>query len=152
MLILFTSIWLHRLMLTCATHHSTNHCCCSSQTWKPSKLLSASPAWSSRPWQKSAECSVSLSVPEDLIHHCVYDFRLANLFPLTIFASFADIRRSEELSLLKPPDDSSKKKKKKDKNSPQGDIWDIWDSLSGGPGGTGTATCIAKLNYNNHFT
>ncbi|XP_008286185.1 fermitin family homolog 1 [Stegastes partitus] len=47
-----------------------------------------------------------------------------------------NIRRSEELSLLKPPDDPSKKKKKKDKNSPQDDLWDI-DLLSGGPGGTG---------------
>uniref|UniRef100_A0A8C3G586 FERM domain containing kindlin 1 n=1 Tax=Cyclopterus lumpus TaxID=8103 RepID=A0A8C3G586_CYCLU len=36
-----------------------------------------------------------------------------------------NIRRSEELSLLKPPDDPSKKKKKKDKNSAQEDIWDI---------------------------
>lgn len=48
-----------------------------------------------------------------------------------------NIRRSEELSLLKPPDDPSKKKKKKDKNSTQEDIWDI-DLLRGGPGGTGT--------------
>uniref|UniRef100_A0A665V6H9 PH domain-containing protein n=1 Tax=Echeneis naucrates TaxID=173247 RepID=A0A665V6H9_ECHNA len=48
-----------------------------------------------------------------------------------------NIRRSEELSLLKPPDDPSKKKKKKDKNSLQDDLWDI-DLLSGGPGGTGT--------------
>uniref|UniRef100_A0A8C3G5C9 FERM domain containing kindlin 1 n=1 Tax=Cyclopterus lumpus TaxID=8103 RepID=A0A8C3G5C9_CYCLU len=47
-----------------------------------------------------------------------------------------NIRRSEELSLLKPPDDPSKKKKKKDKNSAQEDIWDI-DLFSGGPGGTG---------------
>ncbi|TMS12074.1 Fermitin family-like protein 1 [Larimichthys crocea] len=46
------------------------------------------------------------------------------------------IRRSEELSLLKPPYDPSKKKKKKDKNSAHDDIWDI-DLLSGGPGGTG---------------
>uniref|UniRef100_A0A8C6KXC5 FERM domain containing kindlin 1 n=1 Tax=Nothobranchius furzeri TaxID=105023 RepID=A0A8C6KXC5_NOTFU len=52
------------------------------------------------------------------------------------------IRRSEELSLLKPPDDPSKKKKKKEKNSPQDDIWDIWDSLNGGLGGTGTASFI----------
>uniref|UniRef100_A0A8C3A4Q7 FERM domain containing kindlin 1 n=1 Tax=Cyclopterus lumpus TaxID=8103 RepID=A0A8C3A4Q7_CYCLU len=50
-----------------------------------------------------------------------------------------NIRRSEELSLLKPPDDPSKKKKKKDKNSAQEDIWDI-DLFSGGPGGTGTET------------
>ncbi|XP_014857398.1 PREDICTED: fermitin family homolog 1 [Poecilia mexicana] len=48
-----------------------------------------------------------------------------------------NIRRSEELSLLKPPEDWSKKKKKKDKNSPQEDIWDIWDALNVGQGGTG---------------
>uniref|UniRef100_A0A8C4I827 FERM domain containing kindlin 1 n=1 Tax=Dicentrarchus labrax TaxID=13489 RepID=A0A8C4I827_DICLA len=48
-----------------------------------------------------------------------------------------NIRRSEELSLLKPPDDPSRKKKKKDKNSANDDLWDI-DLLSGGPGGTGT--------------
>uniref|UniRef100_A0A8C4I5V9 FERM domain containing kindlin 1 n=1 Tax=Dicentrarchus labrax TaxID=13489 RepID=A0A8C4I5V9_DICLA len=47
-----------------------------------------------------------------------------------------NIRRSEELSLLKPPDDPSRKKKKKDKNSANDDLWDI-DLLSGGPGGTG---------------
>uniref|UniRef100_A0AAQ5Z7C1 PH domain-containing protein n=1 Tax=Amphiprion ocellaris TaxID=80972 RepID=A0AAQ5Z7C1_AMPOC len=47
-----------------------------------------------------------------------------------------NIRRSEELSLLKPPDDPSRKKKKRDKNSPQEELWDI-DLLSGGPGGTG---------------
>uniref|UniRef100_A0A8C5I668 PH domain-containing protein n=1 Tax=Gouania willdenowi TaxID=441366 RepID=A0A8C5I668_GOUWI len=46
-----------------------------------------------------------------------------------------NIRRSEELSLLKPPDDPSKKKKKKDKNSPHEDLWDI-DLLSGGTSGT----------------
>lgn len=49
----------------------------------------------------------------------------------------SDIRRPEELSLLKPPDDASKKKKKKDKDSEQEEIWDI-DLLSGGPSGTGT--------------
>ncbi|KAF3849647.1 hypothetical protein F7725_019366 [Dissostichus mawsoni] len=43
-----------------------------------------------------------------------------------------NIRRSEELSLLKPPE----KKKKKSKNSAQEDIWDI-DLAGGGPGGTG---------------
>uniref|UniRef100_A0A3Q3VVI9 PH domain-containing protein n=1 Tax=Mola mola TaxID=94237 RepID=A0A3Q3VVI9_MOLML len=48
-----------------------------------------------------------------------------------------DIRRSEELSLLKPPDDPSKKKKKRDKDSAQDDIWDI-DLLSAGPGSAGT--------------
>uniref|UniRef100_A0AAQ4RNQ4 FERM domain containing kindlin 1 n=1 Tax=Gasterosteus aculeatus aculeatus TaxID=481459 RepID=A0AAQ4RNQ4_GASAC len=48
-----------------------------------------------------------------------------------------NIRRSEELSLLKPPDDPSKKKKKKDKNSAEEDIWDV-DLFGGGPGGTGT--------------
>uniref|UniRef100_A0AAQ4R4L5 FERM domain containing kindlin 1 n=1 Tax=Gasterosteus aculeatus aculeatus TaxID=481459 RepID=A0AAQ4R4L5_GASAC len=47
-----------------------------------------------------------------------------------------NIRRSEELSLLKPPDDPSKKKKKKDKNSAEEDIWDV-DLFGGGPGGTG---------------
>uniref|UniRef100_A0A8C4NWV6 FERM domain containing kindlin 1 n=1 Tax=Dicentrarchus labrax TaxID=13489 RepID=A0A8C4NWV6_DICLA len=46
-----------------------------------------------------------------------------------------NIRRSEELSLLKPPDDPSRKKKKKDKNSANDDLWDI-DLLSGGPGAT----------------
>ncbi|XP_010776811.1 fermitin family homolog 1 [Notothenia coriiceps] len=43
-----------------------------------------------------------------------------------------NIRRSEELSLLKPPE----KKKKKSKNSAKEDIWDI-DLAGGGPGGTG---------------
>nr|XP_020459246.1 fermitin family homolog 1 isoform X2 [Monopterus albus] len=63
-------------------------------------------------------------------------------FSSVVFKTVAEIcqmlsiRRSEELSLLKPPDDPSKKKKKKDKSSPQDDIWDI-DLLSGGPGGTG---------------
>lgn len=51
----------------------------------------------------------------------------------------SDIRRSEELSLLKPPDDPSKKKKKKDKNSAEEDIWDV-DLFGGGPGGTGTVS------------
>uniref|UniRef100_A0A671U2W5 FERM domain containing kindlin 1 n=1 Tax=Sparus aurata TaxID=8175 RepID=A0A671U2W5_SPAAU len=51
-----------------------------------------------------------------------------------------NIRRSEELSLLKPPDDPSKKKKRS-KNSALDDIWDI-DLLSGGPGGTGTKHLI----------
>uniref|UniRef100_G3PFX8 FERM domain containing kindlin 1 n=1 Tax=Gasterosteus aculeatus aculeatus TaxID=481459 RepID=G3PFX8_GASAC len=50
-----------------------------------------------------------------------------------------NIRRSEELSLLKPPDDPSKKKKKKDKNSAEEDIWDV-DLFGGGPGGTGTVS------------
>ncbi|XP_070781570.1 fermitin family homolog 1 isoform X2 [Enoplosus armatus] len=54
-----------------------------------------------------------------------------------------NIRRSEELSLLKPPDDPSKKKKKKDKNSAQNDIWDI-DLLSGGPGGTVSSPMYSK--------
>lgn len=53
--------------------------------------------------------------------------------------STSDIRRSEELSLLKPPDDPSKKKKKKDKDSEQEDIWDI-DLLSVGPGSAGTVS------------
>uniref|UniRef100_A0A8K9V8B8 FERM domain containing kindlin 1 n=1 Tax=Oncorhynchus mykiss TaxID=8022 RepID=A0A8K9V8B8_ONCMY len=47
-----------------------------------------------------------------------------------------NIRRPEELSLLKPPDDPSKKKKKKDKNPALDDILDM-DSISGGSGGTG---------------
>uniref|UniRef100_A0A8C5I659 PH domain-containing protein n=1 Tax=Gouania willdenowi TaxID=441366 RepID=A0A8C5I659_GOUWI len=50
-----------------------------------------------------------------------------------------NIRRSEELSLLKPPDDPSKKKKKKDKNSPHEDLWDI-DLLSPMYSKTMTAT------------
>lgn len=53
-----------------------------------------------------------------------------------------NIRRSEELSLLKPPDDPSKKKKKKDKDSEQEDIWDI-DLLSVGPGSA--AECQPNL-------
>lgn len=55
--------------------------------------------------------------------------------PLTLshLCSISDIRRPEELSLLKPPDDPSKKKKKKDKNTVHNDIWDI--EL---PGGSGT--------------
>ncbi|XP_030577467.1 fermitin family homolog 1 [Archocentrus centrarchus] len=63
-------------------------------------------------------------------------------FSSVVFKTVADIcrilniRRPEELSLLKPPDDPSKKKKKKDKDSDQEDIWDI-DLFSGGPGGTG---------------
>ncbi|XP_061785168.1 fermitin family homolog 1 isoform X1 [Nerophis lumbriciformis] len=63
-------------------------------------------------------------------------------FSCVVFKAVAEIcqtlniRRSEELSLLKPPDDHSKKKKKKDKNSPLEDIWDI-DLVSGGPGGSG---------------
>ncbi|XP_036841311.1 fermitin family homolog 1 isoform X1 [Oncorhynchus mykiss] len=48
-----------------------------------------------------------------------------------------NIRRPEELSLLKPPDDPSKKKKKKDKNPALDDILDM-DSISGGSGGTGS--------------
>uniref|UniRef100_H3CMU8 FERM domain containing kindlin 1 n=1 Tax=Tetraodon nigroviridis TaxID=99883 RepID=H3CMU8_TETNG len=43
-----------------------------------------------------------------------------------------DIRRSEELSLLKPPGNALNKKKKKEKNA-QEDIWDI-DLLSGTSG------------------
>lgn len=46
-----------------------------------------------------------------------------------------DIRRSEELSLLKPPDDASSKKKKKDKNAEE-DIWDI-DLVNGTSGAAG---------------
>lgn len=55
----------------------------------------------------------------------------------------SDIRRSEELSLLKPPDDPCKKKKKKEKNAPQEELWDI-DLVSGGPGGTGTVNYYCK--------
>ncbi|CAK6962660.1 fermitin family homolog 1 isoform X2 [Scomber scombrus] len=57
-------------------------------------------------------------------------------FSCVVFKTVAEIcqilniRRPEELSLLKPPDDPSKKKKKKDKNSVQHDIWDI--ELPGG--------------------
>uniref|UniRef100_A0AAQ4PSB0 FERM domain containing kindlin 1 n=1 Tax=Gasterosteus aculeatus aculeatus TaxID=481459 RepID=A0AAQ4PSB0_GASAC len=56
-----------------------------------------------------------------------------------------NIRRSEELSLLKPPDDPSKKKKKKDKNSAEEDIWDV-DLFGGGPGGTGTVSQRRQKN------
>jgi len=59
--------------------------------------------------------------------------------------SIVDIRRSEELSLLKPPDDPSKKKKKREKNSPQDDIWDIWDLLNRGQGGTGAVNFLTRL-------
>lgn len=52
---------LHRRTLTCATHPSTNPCCCSSPIWKPSKWLSASPVSSSRQWQRSVKYSVSVS-------------------------------------------------------------------------------------------
>lgn len=48
-----------------------------------------------------------------------------------------NIRRPEELSLLKPPDDPSKKKKKGKEKNPLDDILDM-DVLSGGPGGTGS--------------
>uniref|UniRef100_A0A4W5JF52 FERM domain containing kindlin 1 n=1 Tax=Hucho hucho TaxID=62062 RepID=A0A4W5JF52_9TELE len=48
-----------------------------------------------------------------------------------------NIRRPEELSLLKPPDDPSKKKKKKDKNPALDDVLDM-DIISGGSGGTGS--------------
>uniref|UniRef100_A0A3Q4HS63 FERM domain containing kindlin 1 n=1 Tax=Neolamprologus brichardi TaxID=32507 RepID=A0A3Q4HS63_NEOBR len=51
---------------------------------------------------------------------------------VTDICRILNIRRPEELSLLKPPDDASKKKKKKDKDSEQEEIWDI-DLLSGGP-------------------
>uniref|UniRef100_A0A674NPH6 FERM domain containing kindlin 1 n=1 Tax=Takifugu rubripes TaxID=31033 RepID=A0A674NPH6_TAKRU len=59
-------------------------------------------------------------------------------FSSVVFKTVADIcrilnlRRSEELSLLKPPDDASNKKKKKDKNARE-DIWDI-DLFSGTSG------------------
>ncbi|XP_051909054.1 fermitin family homolog 1 [Hippocampus zosterae] len=63
-------------------------------------------------------------------------------FSCVVFKAVAEIcqilniRRSEELSLLQPPDDPSKKKKKRGQNSPLEDIWDI-DLVSGGPGGSG---------------
>lgn len=61
--------------------------------------------------------------------------------------SSSDIRRSEELSLLKPPDDPSKKKKKKEKEHEHEDLWDI-DLLSMGPGSAGTALLIErKIKY-----
>ena len=50
--------------------------------------------------------------------------------------SHLDIRRSEELSLLKPTDENSKKKKKKDKNPVLEDIIDM-DVVSGGSGSSG---------------
>lgn len=56
-------------------------------------------------------------------------------------ASSTDIRRSEELSLLKPPDDPSRKKKKKEKEHEHDDLWDI-DLLSMGPGSAGTLLLI----------
>lgn len=59
---------------------------------------------------------------------------------LDIPLSPPDIRRPEELSLLKPPDDPSKKKKKKDKNPALDDILDM-DIISGGSGGTGERQC-----------
>lgn len=49
-----------------------------------------------------------------------------------------NIRRPEELSLLKPPDDQSKKKKRKEKNPLLDDVLDM-DSLGGGSGGKGNA-------------
>uniref|UniRef100_A0A673BE22 Fermitin family member 1 n=1 Tax=Sphaeramia orbicularis TaxID=375764 RepID=A0A673BE22_9TELE len=61
---------------------------------------------------------------------------------VTEICQILNIRRSEELSLLRPPDDH-KKKKKKDKNSHE-DIWDI-DLLSRGPGGSGTRKCTVVL-------
>ena len=57
----------------------------------------------------------------------------------------SDIRRSEELSLMKPPDYVLNKKKKKDKNT-QEDIWDI-DLLSGTSGAAGIQM-KAKMFYN----
>lgn len=69
-------IFLHRLMLTWDTPPSTNPCCCSSPIRKLSKWLLASPAWSSKRWQKSVEFSVGfffclsflLLFPLDLSH------------------------------------------------------------------------------------
>ncbi|XP_028997411.1 fermitin family homolog 1 [Betta splendens] len=55
---------------------------------------------------------------------------------VTEICRILNIRRPEELSLLKRPDDTCKKKKKKDMSSQQEEIWDI-DLLSGGQGGSG---------------
>ncbi|CAF96115.1 unnamed protein product, partial [Tetraodon nigroviridis] len=55
-----------------------------------------------------------------------------------------DIRRSEELSLLKPPGNALNKKKKKEKNA-QEDIWDI-DLLSGTSGAAGFSSNHPKKN------
>lgn len=146
----------------CATLLSTSPCCCSFPTWRPSRWLSASPAWSSRRWRRSVEYWVSfvfvffLSQPL-WFHFCL---TLCSLFCLSVInktslsdlifnatlslvlpdasSSTSDIRRSEELSLLKPPDDPSKKKKKKEKEHEHEDLWDI-DLLSMGPGSAGTA-------------
>jgi hypothetical protein len=63
---------------------------------------------------------------------------------LDILLSPPDIRRPEELSLLKPPDDPSKKKKKKDKNPALDDILDM-DSISGGSGGTGERHSVVSV-------
>ncbi|CAB1340026.1 unnamed protein product [Coregonus sp. 'balchen'] len=54
-----------------------------------------------------------------------------------------NIRRPEELSLLKPPDNPSKKKNKnkKDKNPALDDILDM-DIINGGSGGTASATSL----------
>lgn len=45
---------------------------------------------------------------------------------------FTDIRRSEELSLLKPPDDHKKKKKKKEKGVDEILNMDITGGMAGG--------------------
>ncbi|XP_075900787.1 fermitin family homolog 1 [Nelusetta ayraudi] len=61
---------------------------------------------------------------------------------VTEICRILNIRRSEELSLLKPPDDPSKKKKRKEKEHEHADLWDI-DLLSMGPGSA--AQCQPNL-------
>lgn len=61
---------------------------------------------------------------------------------VTEICRILNIRRSEELSLLKPPDDPSKKKKKKEKEHEHENLWDI-DLLSMGPGSA--AQCQPNL-------
>lgn len=169
-------MYLHRLMLTCAIHPSKNLCCCSSPIWKPSNWMSAFPVWSSRQLLKSVERWVCFSCPLWLLRSSVFaalDLHLMywalersaldwpeikdSIFFLISHAvsilSTSDIRRSEELSLLKPPDDPSKKKKKKDKDSAEDDIWNI-DLLSMGPGSAGTveSSFLTKIKSMFHST
>jgi len=99
-------------------------------------MLSESPAFI------SGSCSMTLDLKMKDSPPC-----LASSFLPPSFLIPSDIRRSEELSLLKPPDDPSKKKKKKEKNSAQEDIWDI-DLFRGGPGGTGTRTIPGTTQAN----
>lgn len=64
---------------------------------------------------------------------------------LFLWDESSDIRRSEELSLLKPPDDPSKKKKKKEKEHEHEDLWDI-DLLNMGAGSAGTVLLLGHTN------